>query len=209
MKISELDTRNINVGIAYLIGLVYPLIKEVKYKGINHLAGQVNHQSNMVTDAELTTHFKLIYDFLSTHIPEGFLLLSNLENKLSTKKGFSILIESDSVCNNDILNKIVEIIRNSDLEIKKYFVRGCFDGRSSYDKSSGYLSIDVDRDYSKQAVIKEIIASFDIDVNINPRDSDHKKNDQIRIQRKSLKDFISKIGLFSLRRNKILLDRDK
>lgn len=209
MKISELDTRNINVGIAYLIGLVYPLIKEVKYKGINHLAGQVNHQSNMITDAELTTHFKLIYDFLSTHIPEGFLLLSNSENKLSKKKGFSILIENDIVGNNDILNKMVEIIRKSDLEIKKYFVRGCFDGRSSYDKSSGYLSIDVDRDYSKQAIIKEIIASFDIDVNLNTRDYDHKKNDQIRIQRKSLKDFISKIGLFSLRRNKILLDRDK
>jgi hypothetical protein len=209
MKISELDTRNINVGIAYSIGLIYPLIKEIEYKGINHLAGQVNHQSNMITDGELTTHFKLIYDFLSTHIPEGFLLLSNSENKLSKKKGFSILIENDIAGNNDILNKMVEIIRKSDLEIKKYFVRGCFDGRSSYDKSSGYLSIDVDRDYSKQAIIKEIIASFDIDVNLNTRDSDHKKNDQIRIQRKSLKDFISKIGLFSLRRNKILLDRDK
>ena len=144
-----------------------------------------------------------------SYISNDLLLLGNLSNRLGNKKGFSLLVEKNDNDFIGILDRIVEIISNSEsIDVKKYFIRGCFDGRSSYDTTSGYLSIDVDRDYNKQDKIKNIINNFDIDVNLNQRDLLHPKNDQIRIQRRNLDDFMNKIGFFSGRRIAIIMNRN-
>ena len=61
---------------------------------------------------------------------------------------------------------------------------------------------------SKQDKIKNIINNFDIDVNLNQRDLLHPKNDQIRIQKRNLDDFMNKIGFFSIRRTAIIMNRN-
>ncbi len=209
MKITDLDIDEVNQGIAYSVGLIYPLIKVVTYESKEYVAGQINHHGNMITDEELSSHFNQVHSFLSQYISNDLLLLGNLSNRLGNKKGFSLLVEKNDNDFIGILDRIVEIISNSEsIDVKKYFIRGCFDGRSSYDTTSGYLSIDVDRDYNKQDKIKNIINNFDIDVNLNQRDLLHPKNDQIRIQRRNLDDFMNKIGFFSVRRIAIIMNRN-
>lgn len=208
MNINELKNIEMNNAVAYILGTIYPLTKSINYNNYLYFAGQINHQSNMITDNELLEHFQEIYKLLEQNSLTNVLILDNLEEKISRKKGFSILLKNDNQDENE-LSLLIQNIKNSNLDIQKYFLIGCFDGRSSYDTSSKYLSVDVDRDYDKQNNIKEILLNFGIEPNINNRDINHPKNDQIRIPRKYLDDFINKIGLFSVRRKTILLNRNK
>jgi hypothetical protein len=84
------------------------------------------------------------------------------------------------------------------------FVRGCFDGRSSFDTSRHYLSLDVDRDHQKQNLIVSIIGSLGISVDLNQRDKDHPKNEQIRIVPQNLRLYMTKVGFYSVRREEII-----
>ncbi|WP_038102744.1 hypothetical protein, partial [Ureaplasma diversum] len=167
--------------------------------------------SGMVSDDELASHFlliiKLINKYMSMIKPE---IKSNdsSEFQISSKDGFTILIEKTNVSTEkciDILTNKVNSIKNSNEQIRAAFIRGCFDGRSSYDTTSNYLSIDVDRNYNKQNLIVEILKLSEIYVNLNRRDSNHKKNDQIRIKKESLDKLLNSIDMYSVRRKKTII----
>ena len=119
----------------------------------------------------------------------------------------SVLIEKTDIpqwqCLRILTEKVNEI-KNETVEIKKEFVKGCFDGRASWDTTAHYLAIDVDREYPRQDLIIEIIESLGIHLNINRRDKNHKKNDQIRIKPDTLPQFMSSIGLYSACRKNIV-----
>ena len=160
----------------------------------------------MVTDENLTNHYKEIRKLTnSDSITKSVEIKDNKVNKINKKRGFSILIDktgyTDDECINILLDKTKEIANASD-DIKREFVRGCFDGRGSWDTTMRCLSVDVDRDYDKQNLIADIIESLGITVNINRRDIDHKKNDQIRIKKESVKDYIDNVGFYSVCRKK-------
>lgn len=210
MHINDLENMEINRAIAYAIGLIYPLYKEKNLAGKEYILGCVNHNAGKVTQDQLNAHFRTVFQLfkecMGNDAPK---LKSNktVDYTISPKEGFSVIIDKTDVeesnCKN-ILTKKVEEIKNADENVKKEFVKGCFDGRSSWDTTAHYLSIDVDRDYKRQDLIVEIIESFGILININRREINHKKNDQIRIKPDSLNEYLSKIGMYSTCRKELV-----
>lgn len=210
MNIEELKNYSVNPAISYCLGLIYPLYKPQKFNGKNYVIGSINHNPGKVTQTELAEHYRSVIELFDNFlVPNTILIKTNKsdEYKISPKEGFSILIESGNLSENEVLeiltNKIKEI-KESDETTRKEFVRGCFDGRSSWDNTAHFLSIDVDRAYDRQDLVIEIIKGFGIELNINRRDCNHKKNDQLRIKFDSLSLFMDKIGLYSSCRKNII-----
>jgi hypothetical protein len=203
MTIDELYQIKVNKAVAYIVGLIFPLYKNVMFDGKDCIAGCVNHNSNMITPTELASHYNSVYNLINSEIGiDNVVLVANKNeiNNVSPKEGFSVLIDktgkTDKYCL-DVLTNITNNILKESSDIRKEFVKGCFDGRSSWDTTAHYLSIDVDRDYSRQDLIEKVILLEGIKVNINRRELNHPKNDQIRIKVDSIKKFISNIGLYS------------
>ena len=209
MKASEFLTSEITPATAYIIGLSIPLYKEKLLVGENYIIGAVNHNANMITEEEIAIHFKSVNSLFEEYLPnsDDFLVYnqSPIYGTIQPKKGFSVIIEKDV----EIYSKLVEYakqILNKPENIKVAFVKGCFDGRSSFDTSRHFLSIDVDRNHNVQKVIEDIINSLGITVNLNQREYNHPKNDQVRIVPQSLRRYMVKVGFYSERRRKIVQD---
>lgn len=210
MDIYELRDSQMNRALAYALGLIYPLYKEKKLNAREYILGCVNHNARKVTQDELNTHYRDVYkmfkECMGNKAPE---LKTNktVDYTISPKEGFTVLVEktdiSEAECI-DILTAKVKEIKNSSEDIKKEFVKGCFDGRSSWDTTAHYLSIDVDRVYERQDLVVEIVESLGIGLNVNRRDKNHKKNDQIRIKKDSLHRFMSYVGLYSTCRKSLV-----
>lgn len=210
MNIMELKDAQMNKALAYTLGLIYPLYKEKKLNSKEYILGCVNHNAGKVTQDELNKHFKAVYILFKACM--GSLAPEIKTNKtaeytISSKEGFTVLIEKTGVSEDEcieILTQKVKEIKDSSVDIQKEFVKGCFDGRASWDTTAHYLSIDVDRVYERQNLIIEIIESLGIVINVNRRDINHTKNDQIRIKPDSLHYFMSDIGLYSACRTNIV-----
>lgn len=203
MTITELEQSSLNPGLAYVIGLIFPFYKTGKdNKGNEFVKGCVNY--NSVTEEALAAHFRSVLALLNENNLSSLQLLSNKQEEFSVspKKGFSVLIykenQKDDKCLDILLKKVNEIKKSENPQIQKEFMKGCFDGRGSFDTTMHFLSIDTDRDYERQNLIKEIFAQSNIDLNLNQRSMDYDKHDQIRIRPKDLQYFLNKIGLFNV-----------
>lgn len=207
MKASEFINSGITPATAYIIGLALPLYKEKLLRDRTYIIGAVNHNANMITEEEIALHFMSVNSLFEEYLPNADDSLiynqSPIYGTIQPKKGFSVIIEKDV----DIYSNLVECSKQilyKPEDIRVAFVKGCFDGRSSFDTSRHYLSIDVDRDHDMQEIIKGIINSLGIFVNLNQREYDHPKNDQVRIEPHSLGKFMMKVGFYSERRRKII-----
>ncbi len=208
MDIVELKQAKMSRALAYAIGLSYPLYKSKEVNGRDCILGCVNHNPGFITDEDLAKHFKSVRELFDQYEETKYIeIKDNTVNKIQPKKGFSLLIPKkgkiDAECLRILDDKVVEITNSTD-DIKKEFVKGCFDGRSSWDTTMFFLSIDVDRDTNKQARIETIITSLGIKVNINNRGDGHPKNDQIRIRKDSICDYVANIGMYSTYRLKLV-----
>ncbi len=210
MNIKELENAKMNKALAYALGLIFPLYKEKKLNAREYILGCVNHNPGKVTQDELNKHFRDVYkmfkECMGSSAPE-IKTNKTVDYTISPKEGFTVLIEKTYIPEDEcirILTKKVQEVKASSEDIRKEFVKGCFDGRSSWDTTAHYLSIDVDRVYDRQDLVIEIIESLGIAINNNRRDKNHKKNDQIRIKPDSLNHFMSNIGLYSACRTNIV-----
>lgn len=212
MTIKELENYPLNPALAYTLGLIFPLYKEKSLDGKDYILGSVNHNPGMVTLTQINEHYKFIEDLITKYMDKNALQLKT--NKcdsytISPKEGFSIIIDKSGLTRDetlDILTKKVIEITNQTNELKKEFIKGCFDGRSSWDKTAHFLSIDIDRDYNRQDIIIGLLDEKGIKYNVNRRDLNHSKNDQLRIKFDSIPLFMSIIGLYSTCRTQILND---
>ena len=194
-------------GVAYVLGLVYPLFKVQELTAgsrcQSYLIGSVNHNPGHITHEDLKNHHLSVSELLRP-IDSG-LIYDNSVYHITRKQGFSVILaigDSTESASKVLISEKVKGLQCQGLETKKYFVRGCFDGRSSFDKTTGMLAIDVDRDITKQNIIYEIALSIGIDLNLNQRGSGHPKNDQIRVKKSSLAKYNSKIGFYSTYRER-------
>lgn len=210
MHINELRYIEMNKAVAYTLGLIYPLYKEKTLNAKEYILGCVNHNAGKVTQDELNKHYiavyKLFRECMESEAPE-IKTNKTAEYTISPKEGFTVLIDKTGVSKEECLNILTEKVRKvkeASTEIKKEFVKGCFDGRASWDTTAHYLSIDVDREYERQDLVMEIMESLGIMLNNNRRDWNHKKNDQIRIKQDSLQKFMCNVGLYSSCRTNIV-----
>lgn len=203
MVLSKLCSGEINKSKAYVLGLTFPLTVTKKIEGKEYLLGRINHNHGMINNEQLFTHYSNIDDMLKEDQMEREIIIK--DNKgLSSKRGFTILTEIDSSNYQEIMLDAVKRIQQGPESIKKYFVMGCFDGRASMDNTTGFIAIDVDRNYSKQEVIDKIISNLDIGVNLNQRADNHRKNDQIRIKKTDREKYLNDIGFLSVKRTELL-----
>ncbi len=199
MTILELKKTKLDSALAYILGLIYPLYKTGKTKqGINFIKGCVNY--NQISEEDLADHFKLVMNYINN---QNIDLKSNKQSdfSISPKKGFSVLIwndcGTDEKCLEILTGKVREIKHSGDDVLKRAFAKGCFDGRSSFDTTMHFLAVDTDRVYERQDLIKSIFDDLEIDLNLNRRDANYSKNDQIRLKPKSLSKYMNEVGLFS------------
>ena len=210
MNIRELQNTQMNKALAYTLGLIYPLYKEKKLNNKEYILGCVNHNAGKVTQDELNKHFRDVYKMFNIcmgNLAPEIKTNKTAEYTISPKEGFTVLVEKTGVAEAqciEILTQKVQEIKSSSIEIKKEFVKGCFDGRASWDTTLHYLTIDVDREYRRQDLIIQIIKSLGILVNNNRRATNHKKNDQIRIKPDSVNYFMNNIGMYSACRTNII-----
>jgi hypothetical protein len=210
MTILELEQATINPGLAYALGLIYPLYKEKVLNGREYILGGVNHNSGKVTQSQLADHYKAVFElFAKNNLSSTLTLKTNKcpEYTITAKEGFTVLIDKTNVEKEQcltILTKKVKEISVAEKNIKTEFVKGCFDGRSSFDTTYHFLALDVDRNYGRQDLIIHIIESLQIELNVNRREINHSKNDQIRIKPANLLYYISNIGMYSSCRKQII-----
>lgn len=211
MTITELKNAPLNEGVAYLLGLIYPLYTEARIDGKECIVGGVRYNANKVTQEELDIHFNKVFKLLNKYFADNMPdLRSNKElgHPLSLKLGFSIIIDKDNLTDNQckaIFHDMVSEIATSTIAIKSEFVKGCFDGRASWDKTACYIALDIDRNSTKQQLLESIIKSLGISVNLNCRGAGHPKHDQLRIKKDSVKKFMTTIDLYSECKKKIIL----
>lgn len=210
MTILELEQASMNPGLAYALGLIYPLYKEKVLNGCEYILGSVNHNSGKVSQSQLADHYKAVFElFAKNNLSTALTLKTNKcpEYTITAKEGFTVLIDKTNVDKEqclDILTKKVKDISISNKTIKTEFVKGCFDGRSSFDTTYHFLALDVDRNYERQDLIIEITQSLQIELNVNRREINHAKNDQIRIKPTNILYYITNIGTYSSCRKQII-----
>lgn len=209
MTIKELQKTKITPGLSYVLGLIYPLYKTGKNnKGEAFIKGCINY--NSVSEEDLAEHFRFVINFFNENSLENIDVKSNKQDgfSISSKKGFSILIWienlKESECIKILTEKIQELKSSNDKESKRAFARGCFDGRSSFDTTMHFLSVDTDRVYERQDLIKSIFDDLDIELNLNRRKINYQKNDQIRLKPKSISKYLKEVDLYSKTRKQAL-----
>lgn len=226
MTIQELENIPMSPALAYVLGLIFPFYMDKDevtdvYHQKKYAAGCVNHNANMVSDADLAIHFKAVSTLCKSL---NIQVKTNSKDKYdktdfscSSKKGFSCLIDTtgmDKTHCEEIFRKRIQEIQKCEKEIKKYFVRACFDGRGSWDTTTHFFSVDIDRKASDSKnrtdqFLLETICDAVIGngaIQINQREWEHKKNDQLRLRPKFLNKFLNSVDLFSVARKKILLN---
>lgn len=212
MKISEFFNLGINPATSYVLGLSFPLLKIKEVDNGYYILGSVNHNPNMITDQEITKHFMEVSKLLNEHLKcialDMVLVYNNspIYGKLQPKKGFSVVMEIDMPNYKNLMFDMAKQLIDAPEECRVYFTRGCFDGRSSFDTTRHFLSIDVDRDIPRQNLIAKIIRSIGLDVDLNQRGQYYDKNDQIRIVPQKLRTYMTKVGFYSYRRHDIVND---
>lgn len=142
MNINDLCTLPMNPAKAYVLGMIYALTKKITYNNNDVLLGSVNHNSTMIDADDLVGHFQEVTQLLTAY-GETVEIRDNSELPGLSKKGFSLIV-NESVNSTILLRDTVETLKSGSEENKKSFLKGCFDGRSSYDTTSKYLSIDCD-----------------------------------------------------------------
>lgn len=208
MTIDDIELCEMDEQLAYILGMCYPLYKKKDFNNKSYIIGACNY--NKIQNEELISHILAVKRFLQNSKSSSIQTIDMLDNsKLKrTKKGFSILIENNKEYA-DIFKKRVDELFLSNDKIKIMFTRGCFDGRASWDTTSHYISLDVDRDQEKKQLINNILSSVGIDLNINNRGENAKKNDQIRIRKSCVQKFLDDIGFFSTYRTNIIKNNIK
>lgn len=207
MKISDIANIKMNNGLAYILGLIYTRYTQKNILGKEYIVGNVNHNANKITSEEIAAHYKDVNNFLKENIDEQLIDLRTnkcSDYTISPKKGFSILIDMEENtqehCETIINDRINEILGASE-EMKAYFIRGCFDGRASFDTNFHLIALDVENNSEKIDMVIKIAKSIGIDIQENSRNTNTQgKMLQLRVKTASLNKYMTKVGFFSIRR---------
>lgn len=216
MKYNEFINWSWSNSKAYILGLLFTRI-DIGIKtdsNKNYLIGQIAHNPNMVTNNDIMGHLMNLSELLLkdnidinnlTIFNDNIKIVSDDINKgrRSGKKGFVVGFEIDidnenlERIKNKINTDLMELVKEIPDEHINYLLAGTIDGRSSYDTTLGFISIDINRDYAKQELIRKTISKKNIGIQINARDKNHKKADQLRYSPDYIQNILDTIPLLS------------
>lgn len=219
MTLNEFAKLEITAAKAFILGLIFPLYTEKTAKdGKTYILGAVRHKANHVSEDDILEHHKNIKKFLREYnLAEKIQIVANQTEEYGNLsgglRGFSILLEKEkSESFTDSFNKIfllVKNLENESIEIKRFFLKGVFDGRGSVDTNSHLIVVDYKLPNDAFETFSNIIISLGFEITPNKRHLGEGRNAQFRIKTNSLEKFRNEIGFFSIRRKKYLNDMIK
>lgn len=221
MTVQELENIPMSPALAYVLGLIFPLYKEVLNDYGSMILGCVSHNpqpnktpNKVITADQLRLHWSRVYDLLND-IPKLQQSMKKNDSEIFRGAklkpwGFSLFIQKNNIGTSaakKIIHQRVDEISKTAVrsDIKKMFIRGCFDGRSSVDDNAGLLAVDMNLNEADLSMLNSIMNEFNLKMSNNHRNDSDPRNFQFRIKRESLRIFRNMIGLFSERR---LIDLD-
>ena len=207
MLIKMFNNSNLSEQEAYIVGLCFPKLFKGKYLNEEYILGRIGHHTTKVSNKEVTEddilyHYVLIKNYLSEFYNKNFIIRpARVIQPKVPSIGFSLMfkMENDIEKYKEKFIKLLKKIKISEETVKKSFIKGMFDGRSSYDNGK-YMTLDVDNNLDTIEIIKDIVSNIFDDVNsfYNPRG-----NDGVPRLRLSLSN-LQTIKLFSPYRAKII-----
>lgn len=200
---------------AYFLGAVLVANENYPNKDLKKFwLAPVRHNPGQVTEHEIRQHYTFV-KIMSDKIGAKILTADNLGHSMgfsSGKKGFATIFEDDISSNVDFLLKDIISLFRTDRNLKRSFLVGVFDGRSSLDrnKQTGKIrNIAIDCESKKiHDVITNFLLEFGIEA-LNQNESRDRlsggrpRKNQLRISHKGIANFISNIGFISPFRFKV------
>ena len=203
---------------AYLLGMIYPFYTEKTAKnGKTYVLAQVKYKADKISEDDIFEHHKRVKAFLrESKLADDIQVVSNqteeFGNLSGAMRGFSLLIEKSGTEESETtFNKIfkeVNKLKKGEPQIKKFFLKGIFDGRGSMDTNSHLIVVDYKFQFDNSDVafnlFSELVTSLGFELVPNIRHEGEKRNPQFRIKKTSLEKFKTEIGFFSVRRERYL-----
>jgi len=202
----DLGTKVLEERAAYVLGLI---MANERFNVNNKVYWQasIRHNPKQVEDIDLQAHLKSIQNICSVlGIDNNFQLIEyykqrniNIEKYSAGKRGIIGAIQETSkgYTITDLINDIKEALLLSKPPIRQAFLVGVFDGRSSYDKTAKFISLDCDSDEIAK-FLSEILKSLEIPYNMN-LSRDRKSGGKPRKSQLRIKNliFLERIGYIS------------
>ena len=214
MNLKEFEKLNMSPAKSFILGMIFPFYTEKNAaNGKRYILAQVKHNVTHISEDDILEHHKIIKQFLRDYdLSEELKVIANqteeFGNLSGAQRGFTILIEKDSSEEEDEsfkkIYKMVKDIEKENVEIKRSFVKGVFDGRGSIDKNSHLIVVDYRLSDDEFKTFSDIVTSLGFELVPNKRHVGEGRNKQFRIKTSSLKKFKDEIGFFSIRRKKYL-----
>ncbi|WP_102346374.1 hypothetical protein [Bacillus sp. Marseille-P3661] len=202
--------RFLTKNVAYFLGLLMA-DEQVILNDEKYWIAPVRHNPKQFNPVELEEHYNIVKSlaveinkaefthFISYYKERGV----KFKKYNAGKDGFVTLFKQEEVeySLDDLIDDISFGLQNGSSSIKRAFLVGVFDGRSSYDKTYKFIAMDIEND-SLIELLGGILGSRGIEAKINNSLNARKRDNlkakprkgQIRIK---YEEFLSKIGFIS------------
>lgn len=206
----DVGTKFLTENSAYFLGLLMADEQIALNKEVYWIA-PVRHNPKQYDDINLEEHYnnvKILADAINkkdlTHFISYYKNYGVKFKKFNAgKNGFVTLFKqlTEQYTLDDLINDIHNSLKHSSNSVKRAFLVGTFDGRSSYDKTYKFISQDIDNN-TLINLLSDTLNSLGVDAKINnslnsrKRDNPKSKPRKGQIRIKYL-DFLSMIGFIS------------
>ena len=207
----DLKSKVLNNQTAYILGLIISANEQMMIRGKKYWIAPVRHNSTEVLPEGLERHYNNVKAIarsmdLETNVQmRGYFQANGVKlPSFTSHKGFVTIIPQikDQYSIQDLISDVIDAIRASSSEIKRSFLVGAFDGRSSYDKTYKMISMDGTTTESMD-LFEELLGEFGLEVNINggysarKRENPSAKPRKTQIRVKEPLKFLKRIGYVS------------
>lgn len=206
----DLGTKFLFEKSAYFLGLLMA-DEQIIINGERYWIAPVRHNPKQYDDVELEQHYSIVKALGEDLNKSGLThFISYYKNRGVTfekfnagKNGFVTLFKQlkADYSLDELIGDIQEGLRNSSGQVKRAFLVGVFDGRSSYDKTYKFISLDIEND-KLVVLLDNLFSDLGITTNVNSlysarkRDNPNAKPRKPQIRIKYL-DFLKKVGYIS------------
>ena len=207
----KMNTRFLTESVAYFLGGIFASEEQVVASGNRYRVDPVRYNYSAATAMEIAQHYELVRD-IAVHVNGQTVMVENirgtaLDSGKNRMPGFSTFFENTSLTElTDLIPALKSALQQSPWNVKRTFLVGAFDGRSSADIDKKthkirMLSLDCISDQAG-AFLSEMVELCGIDYNYNThrdrKEGGRPRNPQLRI--KDVDFYMDKIGLISPRR---------
>ncbi|MGH0508494.1 hypothetical protein ACQVN8_11865 [Bacillus paranthracis] len=206
----DLGAKFLTEDTAYFLGLLMA-DEKISWNDKTYWISPVRHNPTHFEQSDLEAHYTIVKKLAKSLNKQDFTRFISFYKAYGVKfpkfnagkNGFVTIFEQKvaTYSLDDLIEDTRETLLSSIPQVKKAFLVGVFDGRSSYDKTYKLIALDIEN-MNLINLLSEMFEQLDIKVKVNNLDSARKRNNpkakprkpQIRIKHL---EFLTKIGFLS------------